>query len=67
MGARPASRGSLDKLTIVAIEHSAGLEAAPDPREPGPSRHLIFAIVAVGLFMSSIDATIVATALLRDP
>ena len=47
----------------MAIEHSAGLEAAPSPGEPGPSRHLIFAIVAVGLFMSSIDATIVATAL----
>jgi hypothetical protein len=52
----------------VAIEHSAGLEAAPSPGEPGPSRHRIFAIVAVGLFMSSIDATIVATALsaIRD-
>jgi EmrB/QacA subfamily drug resistance transporter len=47
----------------VAIEHSAGLEAAPSPGEPGPSRHLIFGIVAVGLFMSSIDSTIVATAL----
>jgi EmrB/QacA subfamily drug resistance transporter len=29
----------------------------------GPSRRLIFGIVAIGLFMSSIDSTIVATAL----
>jgi EmrB/QacA subfamily drug resistance transporter len=46
----------------VAIEHTVGLQA-PSPGRAGPSRHLIFAIVAVGLFMSSIDATIVATAL----
>jgi EmrB/QacA subfamily drug resistance transporter len=46
----------------VAIEHSVGLQA-PAAGEPGPSRRLIFGIVAVGLFMSSIDATIVATAL----
>ncbi len=45
------------------MKHSAGVEAATSPGNPGPSRHLIFAIVAVGLFMSSIDATIVATAL----
>jgi hypothetical protein len=55
-------RGSLGKLTTVAMEHSVGLEA-PSSEEPGPSRHLIFGIVAVGLFMSSIDSTIVATAL----
>jgi hypothetical protein len=53
---------SLGKLTTVAIEHSVGLQA-PSAGEPGPSRRLIFGIVAVGLFMSSIDATIVATAL----
>ena len=35
----------------------------PSAGEPGSSRRLIFAIVAVGLFMSSIDTTIVATAL----
>jgi EmrB/QacA subfamily drug resistance transporter len=52
---------SLGKLTIVAIGHSVDLEASPG--RPGPSRHLIFAIVGVGLFMSSIDSTIVATAL----
>jgi EmrB/QacA subfamily drug resistance transporter len=46
----------------VAIEHPAGLQAPP-AGEPGSSRRLIFAIVAVGLFMSSIDTTIVATAL----
>src|SRR5580700_3192797 len=53
---------SLGRLTTVAIEHSVGLQA-PSAGEPGPSRRLIFGIVAVGLFMSSIDATIVATAL----
>lgn len=46
----------------MAIEHPAGLQA-PSAGEPGSSRRLIFAIVAVGLFMSSIDTTIVATAL----
>jgi EmrB/QacA subfamily drug resistance transporter len=53
---------SLGKLTTVAIEHPAGLQA-PSAGEPRSSRRLIFGIVAVGLFMSSIDATIVATAL----
>jgi len=53
---------SLGKLTTMAIEHSVGV-AVPSPGAPGPSRHLIFSIVAVGLFMSSIDSTIVATAL----
>ena len=46
----------------MAIERSVGLQA-PSAGEPGPSRRLIFGIVAVGLFMSSIDTTIVATAL----
>jgi MFS family permease len=46
----------------VAIEHSAG-SRTPSPGQPGPSRRLIFGIVAVALFMSSIDTTIVATAL----
>jgi EmrB/QacA subfamily drug resistance transporter len=53
---------SLGKLTTVAIEHSVGLPA-PSAGKPGPSRRLIFGIVAIALFMSSIDATIVATAL----
>jgi MFS family permease len=44
----------------VAIEHSIGL-GAPSEGKSGSSRHLIFGIVAVGLFMSSIDTTIVAT------
>jgi EmrB/QacA subfamily drug resistance transporter len=35
----------------------------PPAGGPGPSRRLIFGIVAIGLFMSSIDSTIVATAL----
>ncbi len=46
----------------MAIEQPVGV-AAPSPGAPGPSRHRVFAIVAVGLFMSSIDSTIVATAL----
>jgi EmrB/QacA subfamily drug resistance transporter len=55
-------RRSLGKLTIVAIEHSVGSQARSEDK-PGSPRHLIFGIVAVGLFMSSIDTTIVATAL----
>lgn len=35
----------------------------PSAGEPGRPRRLIFAVVAVGLFMSSVDTTIVATAL----
>jgi EmrB/QacA subfamily drug resistance transporter len=46
----------------VAIEHPAGPQA-PSAGAPGSSRRLVFVIVAVGLFMSSIDTTIVATAL----
>ena len=46
----------------MAIEHSVGLQA-PSAGEPAPSRRLIFGIVATALFMSSIDSTIVATAL----
>jgi len=38
-------------------------ETAVDDTEPHPHRKLIFGIVAIGLFMASIDATIVATAL----
>ncbi|MCL2393836.1 MAG: MFS transporter [Acidimicrobiaceae bacterium] len=34
-----------------------------DAGEPDPRRRLIFAIVSLGLFMASVDATIVATAL----
>lgn len=38
-------------------------EASLDYGEPHPHRKLIFGIVAIGLFMASIDATIVATAI----
>ena len=38
-------------------------EAAIESGEPHPHRKLIFGIVAIGLFMASIDATIVATAI----
>lgn len=33
------------------------------PAQPLPRRHLVFAVVAIGLFMASMDQTIVATAL----
>lgn len=46
----------------MAIGDPVGVQA-PSAGEPGSSRRLIFGIVAVGLFMSSIDSTIVATAL----
>ena len=46
----------------MAIERSAGV-SAPSEGQPGSPRRLIFGIVAVGLFMSSVDSTIVATAL----
>ncbi|MGH3763312.1 MFS transporter [Actinophytocola sp.] len=36
--------------------------AEPGP-EPSPRRHIVFAVVAIALFMASIDQTIVATAL----
>ena len=39
------------------------LEAGRAGDEPRPGRTLIFAIVSIGLFMASVDQTIVATAL----
>jgi EmrB/QacA subfamily drug resistance transporter len=61
-GAPGSGRGSLGKLTTVAIERSVGVRASSEG-QPGSRRRLIFGIVAVGLFMSSVDSTIVATAL----
>lgn len=52
----------LDTLTILSIDPSTGLEVSPPTSGPR-SRHLIFVIVAIALFMSSVDTTIVATAL----
>jgi EmrB/QacA subfamily drug resistance transporter len=46
----------------VVAEHSAGLQT-PSAGKSGPPRRLIFGIVATALFMSAVDATIVATAL----
>ncbi|MCL2582406.1 MAG: MFS transporter [Streptosporangiales bacterium] len=46
----------------MAIEHPAGIQA-PVTGKPGVPRRMIFGIVAIGLFMSSVDSTIVATAL----
>ena len=37
--------------------------SAVDPDEPKPRRKAVFAVVAIALFMSSVDQTIVATAL----
>ena len=37
--------------------------AFADAGDPDPRRKLIFFIVAIGLFMASVDATIVATAI----
>src|SRR4051794_28029230 len=43
---------------------SIGVTApAAIPGEASPRRHVVFAIVAMGLFMASMDQTIVATAL----
>src|SRR3954454_21610711 len=42
------------------------VQAAPKPDlgpDPLPRRHVVFAVVAMALFMSSMDQTIVATAL----
>jgi EmrB/QacA subfamily drug resistance transporter len=46
----------------MAIEHPSSLQTSIDGR-PRVPRRLIFGIVAIGLFMSSVDSTIVATAL----
>ena len=49
-------------MSEVTATSSAG--AVPDVPGPLPvRRNLIFAIVSIGLFMASIDQTIVATAL----
>ncbi|HEX4832729.1 MAG TPA: MFS transporter [Trebonia sp.] len=48
-------------MTIAGAGDSLGA-AVPGPRRPD-RRRLIFAIVSIGLFMASIDQTIVATAL----
>jgi EmrB/QacA subfamily drug resistance transporter len=51
-------------VATVDYEGATGEAEAPrDAGEPDPRRRLIFAIVSLGLFMSSVDATIVATAL----
>jgi EmrB/QacA subfamily drug resistance transporter len=48
----------------VVTGRQVGLRArSADADKAGPSRRLVFGIVAIALFMSSIDATIVATAL----
>jgi EmrB/QacA subfamily drug resistance transporter len=49
--------------TIDADALATAIPAAPAPAEPLDRRWLVFAIVSIGLFMASIDQTIVATAL----
>jgi len=55
----PAFIGSTDQILTSELP-----EAGAGPRRSIPSRHLIFSIVAIAIFMTSIDSTIVATALL---
>src|SRR6201993_1722141 len=51
-------------LTHVSIAGEVALASTPDPGSVARSRRgLIFAIVSIGLFMASMDQTIVATAL----
>lgn len=52
---RPGEEVTEPEAPTLAAEH--------DPGEPDPRRRLIFGIVSMGLFMASIDATIVATVL----
>jgi EmrB/QacA subfamily drug resistance transporter len=49
---RPAPDGSASQATLH-----------PDGGDPDPRRRLVFGIVSLGLFMASVDGTIVATAL----
>jgi EmrB/QacA subfamily drug resistance transporter len=46
-----------------AVAHTAPTQPAPRDDTPQPGRHLVFGIVAIALFMASVDQTIVATAL----
>lgn len=52
--------GEIDVVVPRTRPNPAG---AREPGQPHPRRHLIFAIVALALFMSSVDQTIVSTAL----
>jgi EmrB/QacA subfamily drug resistance transporter len=59
--------GKQDKLYVVTLRSIATSDAPPSAPvvtgEPQPRRYLVFAVVAVALFMASVDQTIVATAL----
>ena len=52
---------AIDNRETATVEGEAAVEAAP--AEVLQRRWLVFAIVSIGLFMASIDQTIVATAL----
>ena len=47
----------------VQIDGATDVRRVADAGDPDPRRGLIFGIVSIGLFMASVDATIVATAL----
>jgi EmrB/QacA subfamily drug resistance transporter len=47
----------------VRVPPSTETRPVVDAGEPHPRRRLVFAIVSIGLFMSAVDTTIVATAL----
>jgi EmrB/QacA subfamily drug resistance transporter len=57
----PTADGSVGTVPPVGPETADGVGI--DAGEPHPRRRLVFAIVSLGLFMASVDATIVATAL----
>ena len=50
-------------MAIARVTQVQGEASPADAGEPGPRRRLIFAVVAMALFMASVDQTIVATAL----
>ena len=55
--------GLRDNATAGTAAHTAPPPSLGSTDEPQPRRRLIFAIVSIALFMSSVDQTIVATAL----
>ena len=50
-------------MASARIAEMPGSHPVPLGAEPGPRRHLVFAVVSIALFMASVDQTIVATAL----
>jgi EmrB/QacA subfamily drug resistance transporter len=50
-------------MAIARVSEMPGDDSAAQAGEPQPRRHLVFVVVSIALFMSSVDQTIVATAL----